>query len=83
MYALLGKRKVIKKSRSNWPIPVRACHLNQKKYPSQSTYRNEPTLLAPTAAGRRGSTQSPEIGLTLVRLIYDTIMLTSATDLVH
>ncbi len=40
-------------------------------------------LTAPTAAGGTGVAHSPEIGATLVRLFYDNIMITLATDLVQ
>ncbi len=40
-------------------------------------------LTAPTVAGGRGVIHSPEISATLVRLFYDNIMITLATDLVQ
>jgi hypothetical protein len=40
-------------------------------------------LTTPTAAGGRGAAHSPEISATLVRLFYDNIMITLATDLVQ
>jgi hypothetical protein len=41
-------------------------------------------LTAPTAAGERGGfAHSPEISATLVRLFYDNITISLATDLVQ
>jgi hypothetical protein len=74
------------KSRSNRPAPVRACqfpflHLNSKPLtaPPESDL---PCFHLPQQGGGRVA-HSPEICATLVRLFYDNIMITLATDLVQ
>jgi hypothetical protein len=64
---------------------VRACqfpflHLNSKALMAP-TESDLPCLYLPQQG--EGGVHSPEIGVTLVRLFYDNIMITLATDLVH
>jgi hypothetical protein len=85
MSVFLGKRQVIQKvdqiGQPQWSLPF--SFFTPKTTPSHGTLKIEPTLVPPTAAGGSGSAHSPEIGPTLVRLFYDNIMITLATDLVQ
>ncbi len=85
MSVFLGKRQVIQKvgpiGQPQWELDsmfflyleCRALTALQKM-----TY-----LTAPTAAGGRGVAHILELGATLLRLFYDNIMITLATDLVQ